>query len=217
MNNLTTFYIVRHGQSEGNANHALGVQLENTPLGSSLTPLGIDQAKNTAMLLGDIHFDKVISSNLTRAHMTAKILAEEKDLLVETTELLKERSRGKIVGDLEKKLAKRLGNIFNEMELMTTEEQVALKNEYGIELRDDTTARVLTFLRETAVGYPGNTLLLVTHGAVMRSLLVHLGYGTAKELGSGAIKNAAYFSMKSDGVDFFLGELYNINKVIIKE
>ena len=216
MNNLTTFYVVRHGESEGNANHTLGVQLENTPFGSSLTTIGVEQAENTARLLGSVHFDKVISSTLTRAHMTAKILAEEKGLFVETTELLKERSRGKIVGDLEKKIAKRLGNIFNEMELMTTEEQVALKDEYGIELRDETTSRIITFLRECAIAYPDKTLLLVTHGAVMRSLLIHLGFGTGKELGSGAIKNAAYFTMKSDGVDFFLGELYNINKVIIK-
>ncbi len=51
MNNQTTFYIVRHGQSESNANKEKGVVLESKPLGSDLTVLGITQAEETAKKL----------------------------------------------------------------------------------------------------------------------------------------------------------------------
>lgn len=212
MNNLTTFYIVRHGESEGNANHDLGVLLESSPLGSNLTELGIRQVKEIAKKFNSIKFVKVFSSDFIRAHETAKIITEKKNLAIETTHILRERSRGKIVGDLEKKLAKKTGNIFDEMEHMTKEEQQTLKKEYDIELREETTSRIITFLREVAIAYPGKTILITCHGAIMRSLLIHLGYGTARELPSGSVRNASYFVLQNDSVDFFLKQTDGISK-----
>lgn len=212
MNNETTFYIVRHGQSQGNANPDQGVILEQQELGSDLTERGILQARETAIRLEDIAFDKVYSSDLIRAHRTAEIIAKERRLFIETTKLLRERSRGKIVGDLEKKIAIRLGNIFNEMELMTKEEQSALQKKYGIELREETTTRVIMYLRELALAHPKKTILIVCHGAIMRSLLIHFGYCSPEELPAGSVENGAYFVVKGDGINFTVGETFKINK-----
>lgn len=212
MNNFATLYIVRHGQSESNINKEKGFELESKPGGSNLTEVGVTQAQILPEKLKDIHFDKAFSSDLIRAHRTAEIITKEKNLEVETTEILRERSRGKIVGPLEDQLAKNLGNIFEELELMTPEEQKELQATYGVELREEATSRILTFLREIAVAYPNKTVLVTCHGALMRSLLMHLGYGRPHELNSGSVTNTAYVILESDGVDFFIKETNGVYK-----
>ena len=213
MNNpTTTFYIVRHGESESNANPFLGAELESSPLGSKLTNLGIEQAENTAKKLNHVAFDKAFSSDLIRAHKTAEIILKRKNLSIETTEILRERSRGKITGDIEKKLSVKTGNIFDEMETMLPEEQILLKNKYGIELREDTASRVITFLRETAGKYPGENILITCHGALMRSLLIYLGFGEPEELPSGSVTNGAYFVITNNGTEFKIGKTEGIYK-----
>lgn len=213
MNNTsTTFYIVRHGQSQSNAQPLLGPQLEAHSKGSALTELGIQQASITARKLHHVQFDKAFSSDLIRAHKTAEIILKEKNIAIETTRLLRERSRGNITGKLEKQLAKKLGNIFDEMEEMAQAEKQALKEQYGVELREEITSRVTTFLREIAVSYPGKTILITCHGALMRALLIHLGYGTSHELSSGTVQNGAYVVIESDGINFFIKDTDGINK-----
>ncbi|MBI3069752.1 MAG: histidine phosphatase family protein, partial [Candidatus Levybacteria bacterium] len=61
--------------------------------------------------------------------------------------------------------------------------------------------RFITFLREISVAYAGKTLLIVTHGAMIRILLIHLGVGSYDDFI--AIPNTAYIKLASDGVDFF--------------
>ena len=68
---MTKFYIVRHGQSEGNA---LRKFLGHTDLG--LTELGHKQGKKTAEYLKDKGIDAIYSSDLVRAYDTAKYLGD---------------------------------------------------------------------------------------------------------------------------------------------
>ena len=68
---MTKFYIVRHGQSEGNA---LIKFLGHTDLG--LTELGHKQGKKTAEYLKDKGIDAIYSSDLVRAYDTAKYLGD---------------------------------------------------------------------------------------------------------------------------------------------
>ena len=62
----TTIYIVRHGQSLGNAKSCF---LGHTDL--DLSELGYAQANMTAEELSSVHFDKIYSSDLIRAYNTA--------------------------------------------------------------------------------------------------------------------------------------------------
>ena len=87
---MTKFYIVRHGQSEGNA---LGKFLGHTDLG--LTELGHKQGKKTAEYLSDKGIDAIYSSDLVRAYDTAKYLS---DLI--GVEPVKTRELREILGDI---------------------------------------------------------------------------------------------------------------------
>jgi broad specificity phosphatase PhoE len=208
----TTFYIVRHGESEANTLEMKGHVPDARPVDSNLTKLGIQQAEAAAKMLGTVHFDRAISSDLLRAKKTAEIILKDRDLPLETTKILRERSRGKIVGDLEKRMAKRSDNIFDEMEFMTPEEQQELNKKYGIELREEVTNRVLTFLRKVATTNPGQTTLIVCHGAIMRGLLMYLGFGKPEELPAGTVTNASFFVLDYDGSQFILKQTHGIER-----
>ena len=71
----TLFYLVRHGQSVGNAKEII---LGHTDLG--LTELGIKQAECTAEALSTVAFDCIYSSDLLRAMQTAEPNARKHDL-----------------------------------------------------------------------------------------------------------------------------------------
>ena len=74
----TEIYIVRHGESIANLQHRAAGHTD-TPL----SELGIKQAEVTAEALADIHFDRIYSSDLSRAYDTAIPHAKKRGLTVE--------------------------------------------------------------------------------------------------------------------------------------
>jgi broad specificity phosphatase PhoE len=90
---VTRLYLVRHGQSAGNAEGRFG--------GHSPTPLsalGIEQAKITAESLAKEKINAVYSSDLLRAVQTAEPLAELLDLPVIQSPAFRERNVGVLEG-----------------------------------------------------------------------------------------------------------------------
>src|SRR3989344_5835107 len=90
---LTTFYIVRHGQTEWNTKGLLQGHGD-----SPLTYLGVKQAEQIRDELKSIHFDAIFSSDLLRAKRTAEIVALERKIAVKTTQALRERDFGHFEG-----------------------------------------------------------------------------------------------------------------------
>lgn len=204
----TTFYIVRHGESEGNVNKILQGQMD-----FPLTKTGEGQAKKRAQELRAIRFDAAFSSDLMRAHRTAEIIALEHKLTVQTTKALRERSFGTYEGMDPKQFTREIQDIFSRWYMLTDAEWMKQKLDDRFESGEEMVSRMLTFLREIAVGYPGKTILSVCHGDLMRNLLVHLGWGTKNELRSHAIENTAYFVLKTDGTDFTIKKTEGITKL----
>jgi broad specificity phosphatase PhoE len=71
---MTTFYICRHGETENNQNHRLSGWID-TPL----TELGIKNAESSAVKLKGVKFDKIVSSDLGRAFVTAYLISRKLD------------------------------------------------------------------------------------------------------------------------------------------
>ena len=89
----THILIVRHGQSEGNAERRFG--------GHTATPLssrGRRQAQATAAALASEPLSAIYSSDLARAMQTAEPLAKLSGLRVEASEAFRERSVGVMEG-----------------------------------------------------------------------------------------------------------------------
>src|SRR5689334_14138742 len=93
MNNMTTFYLIRHGETDWNNQHLLQGQID-IPLNAK----GEEQAQELAQVLKDINFDLAFSSDLIRAKRTTEIVALEKQLMIETTKTLRERAFGEFEG-----------------------------------------------------------------------------------------------------------------------
>ena len=101
------FYLVRHGQSEGNAREII---LGHTDLG--LTELGLRQAECTADALAAVEFDRIYSSDLLRAMQTAEPNARKRGMVVEPEARLREIFCGDWDGKSVKEIAEKQHDLF---------------------------------------------------------------------------------------------------------
>lgn len=201
--NMTTFYLVRHGETYWNKKRIIQGQID-VPLNAT----GEQQAKDAAKNFKKIKFDLAFSSDLLRAKRTTEIIALEHKLAVETTELLRERH----FGELQKKPSATLQTLFKLMQEMTDEQRKKHVFAPGVESDDKVIGRILTYLRETAITYPGKTILVGAHGGILRILLVHLGYYTYAEADQSRVRNTAHLVLETDGVDFFVKKVVGLEK-----
>ena len=93
MSLTTHVVIIRHGQSQGNAEGRFGGHTD-TPL----SPRGRKQAQATAKALASEKFSAIYSSDLPRAIETASPLAKLVGVPLETSDALRERSVGVMEG-----------------------------------------------------------------------------------------------------------------------
>lgn len=189
--NLCEIYVVRHGLTDWNRERKLQGQTD-IPLNKE----GEEQAEVMRERLSQIKFDKVYSSDLLRAKRTAEIIALEKRLAVETTKLLRERNYGSFEGE------KVTGELIDKLYNSNSDEMIQI----GMETDESLISRLFTFLREVSISHLGKRVLVVCHGGVMRTLLIHLGEFTKEEKRNVFINNLAFVRLESDGVEFFVKE-----------
>ncbi len=195
MDNFCTIYLVRHGESEGNIGKIVG---GNPPL----TENGRSQAAETGKKLRDVHFDAAFSSTLLRAKQTAEIIAIEKDLAVETRDVIRERSYGPLEGSSVDKLDEKIKEMRAGLETLVDEAKLHNIYPEGVENNENMAGRMITFIREIAAAYPGKTVLVVSHGGIIRAFLIHLGFGTYESFRPMDIMNTAFAKISTDGVEF---------------
>lgn len=206
--NITTVYIVRHGETEFNAKEIMmGYTVD-----SALTKKGKEQARRTAEELSRIHFDAVFSSDLLRAKRTAEIITLERKLAIKTTQALREKCYGRYEGKTYEVFRSALRELLEKYEKLSDKEKLHFRLEEGMETDAEAGARFITFIREIAVAYPAQIILLVSHGDVIKYFLIHIGYATYSQLQEGSIENCSYIKIESDGVDFFVKETRGIHK-----
>ena len=204
-NNFCTLYIVRHGETEWNVSGTTQGQTN-----SSLTQKGIQQAKDVADEFKNIKFDMIFSSDLTRAKRTAEIIKLDREIIVQTSKLLRERAYGSFEG--------KHGNVFREVlkdklierDNLPDKEGWAFRLAEDVETDEEMIMRFILQLREIAVAYPQKTVLVVSHGGPIRMFLVKIGYAKKKDLSGGTFKNGGYVKVLSDGVDFIVKDAKGI-------
>lgn len=82
---MSSIYLVRHGQTDWNVAHRFQGQTD-VPLNA----MGIAQAHATANFLKDKTFDSIYTSDLSRARLTAEIIAEHHEAARSLDERLRE-------------------------------------------------------------------------------------------------------------------------------
>ncbi len=168
-------YFIRHGQTEGNVRH-IYTGNSNFPL----TELGVNQAKETAKLLKDKHFDVIFCSPLLRAKQTMQEIAVfHKNTPIVIDNRLAERGDGQWEG------------------LPLGDENAARwrvenwDNDYYGETMKSAYERVESFWDEIKSKYNGKNILVVAHVGIGRlSVCYFNGLPKDGDLNSIEIKNA---------------------------
>jgi len=153
----TTFYFVRHGESEGNAARIFTGQTD-----SPLTARGRQQAAVVAQELANVRFDRIVSSDLSRTRDTAAAIAKHHGIAVEVVPELREID----VGD-------RTGKTFDETKGLPSWNDDGFVAWPGGETLEQVLARTLGAVDRLTRESPGKTILIVGHGGVNRILLSH--------------------------------------------
>lgn len=152
------FYLMRHGETDWN--------LEGRILGQGDPPLnakGRSQGQGLAERVAGIDFDALYTSDLTRARMTAELVAAGRPgLSIECDPRLREGNAGDATGMFRAEVHSRW--ILDEPHGLPA----------GAESRDQLGTRVVAFMAEAAARHSAQTVGVVTHGGVLRAVMAHL-------------------------------------------
>lgn len=172
---MTLLYLVRHGETDWN--RARRIQ------GSTDIPLnatGRTQAAATGVLLARRQWDGIYSSPLSRAFETASIIAAGTGLgRPQPIDAIVERNYGTAEGMTGYEIDRRFPP--------GTEVP-------GRETRDEVAARVLPALLQLAEEHPDQSLIVVSHGGVIRSILAAVHPESSRE----PIRNGSIHSFRHD-------------------
>ena len=147
-------YILRHGETPENI-----ACLNNGWNETHLTEKGIEQAKEANNIVKQLPIDLIICSPLYRTRQTMKYATEGMDVPVSFDSRLKERNSKSM---LEKPVSLLDPNIWYDK----TKDIVYDDNEGFKHMLE----RVTDFFNEIKVKYNNKTILLVTHGDLMRAM-----------------------------------------------
>jgi broad specificity phosphatase PhoE len=150
----TTLYFVRHGQTDWNVQGKLQGHAD-----FPLNQAGRQEAEDLSERIREMDFDVCFSSDLQRAMETARILSATRPLIIQPVPTL----RGRDFGLME-------GRQFSEL-LEYEKEGQSFPN---IESYEEVQKRIFPLFHDIVSHYPGATVLIVTHGSVIRSFLARL-------------------------------------------
>ena len=172
-----SIWFVRHAQSEYNEK-----KLFTGWHDPALTEHGIKKAQQLKNDLEGINFSHIYSSPLLRAFSTAKILANEDDIIVD--DRLKERSYGDWSGLNKSEIKEQVG----EELFLSARRGWSTKPPNGESL-EDVSSRVSSFLE--ALPLSGN-ILIVSHGNTIRAISVLLGINRKEDISSYEIMTGSF-------------------------
>ena len=156
---MTRILLVRHGLTEWNA-----VGRWQGWSDAPLSDVGLQQARAAADAVGAV--DVIVSSDLSRAVVTAEIIGEAIGVgPVEVDPRLRERGGGDYEGLTREEILERYPDAFDRSPVEPP----------GGEPIDVLWARVHEALRHLSATYDGADVLAVSHGGVIRQVERHLG------------------------------------------
>jgi probable phosphoglycerate mutase len=153
---MTQIGLIRHGITSWN--------IENRAQGHAdipLNELGRRQAISLAKRLKDEEWDIIYSSDLSRAKVTAEVVAESLGLNVITDERLREMNCGEIEGTTIEERIARWGSNWELMPL-------------GIETEESIVKRGMSFITYINEKHKDKRVLVVSHGALVGLTLKRL-------------------------------------------
>ena len=161
---LTTFGLIRHAETRWNQEKKIQGQTD-----IPLAPEGVQQARHWARLLQTHHWDRMISSDLSRARQTAELINQTLHLPLEATARLREQDWGKWTGRTPRQI-KQDPPGFYAAQVQNGWRFCPPAGEDRISVRQ----RGRRALEKAALRWPGASFLVVTHEGLIKCLIYRL-------------------------------------------
>jgi alpha-ribazole phosphatase len=160
----TRLILVRHGETVANAQMKYQGRID-----ALLSKKGIAQAKLVAKRLSREPIQAVYSSGLKRSFATAAFIAKRHDLKVKMNPQFNERNYGLWEDLTHEQISQRFPHIYK-LWLQQPDKAVIPQGETIKQVQ----RRAVTALKELIVKHKGQTIVLVGHGGMNRTLLLYL-------------------------------------------
>lgn len=157
----TTIVLIRHGETAWNAERRLQGHID-----IALNDEGLRQAQALGAALADQRFDAILSSDLQRAHQTARALAQGRAMPVQTDPALRERCFGGFEGLLYAEIEQRFPREFAAWQARDIDGVMPS----GVRVAETFRQfyhRCTNAIIGLAQRHPGQSLALVAHGGVL--------------------------------------------------
>ncbi len=161
---MGTLLLVRHGETEWNAE---GRIQGHTDIG--LSEIGTEQARSLEARLAGLNIDAAYSSDLKRTSETAKLALGERDVILNETPMLREYNKGAFEGMTLAEIKAQ----FPEEYPRYLEKDLDYAPEGG-ETARDVSARMAGIIGRIKSDHLNETVLVVSHGGVLRAAMVSL-------------------------------------------
>ena len=161
---MGTLLIVRHGETEWNAE---GRIQGHTDIG--LSEKGAEQARSLGQRLADRQIDVAYSSDLRRTSETAKLALGGRDITLNETPRLREYNKGIFEGMTLSEIQEKFPAEYPKY----LEKDLSYAPEGGETTRDVST-RMASIFSEIKANHLDETVLVVSHGGVLRAAMVSL-------------------------------------------
>ena len=160
----TRLYLIRHGETDWNAEGRYQGQIDTT-----LSDRGRAQTACLAEALAQVPFRAVYSSPLSRSRDTARAIAARHGLPVVALDGLREVGMGEWEGLTEQEITARFGAV-----LTARRQDPERVTPGGGESLGELQARGLEAIREIVARHPGETVAVVAHGGLNKTILLGL-------------------------------------------
>lgn len=190
----TRLILVRHAEAEGNFTRKYHGWTD-----SGLTPKGHLQAQRLAVRLTDEKIDVIYSSSLSRTVQTARYIAENKKLEINTTDQLKELYGGDWEDQFFADLGVKWPEEYEKWE--NHPDQLTMPNGESVA---DFQNRLINEIERIRNQHPGKNICIVTHGTAIRTLICYFN-----ELPLSEICNIPWDENTSFSIIEYDGEKYS--------
>jgi len=164
-------YFIRHGQTDWNAQGLIQGHAD-IPLNAT----GASQASHLGELLADIPFSAAFSSDLVRARQTAELVLKPRSIPIVASSALRERSAGKMEGESTDKFDQIVRSFFLSEQALVKETYLSSAWHPELETPYSILKRVMDFLLPQVNHHQEQSILVSTHGGVLRSILDFLSF-----------------------------------------
>ena len=188
---VTTVYVVRHCESTGNVEHRFQGQFD-----APITPKGEKQLELLSLRFRNVHLDAIFTSPLERAYRTAQAVNRFHDLPIQKLDALLEMN----VGEMENLHLEEIADKFPVV-AKNWDESPDLCEFPGGETMEQAYDRINTALDRIIAEYQGKTVLLSTHGGLIRNIDARVRAGSVRGMRGGAVFGNTGVSILEAGED----------------